>query len=127
MIRHSRDMLKRVLQAALPMVILIGIVIGSCQIHISRIGSDMQAVYVKASVNEILEDYANNTPFVGNQKVLATVARLVNMRGVPENWRIPILTREGRFVTLAQKSSPCCRKTAMVLSLAPCITTTGRI
>ena len=54
MIRHSRDMLKRVLQVVLPMVILIGIVIGSCQIHISRIGSDMQAVYVKASVNEIL-------------------------------------------------------------------------
>ena len=51
MIRHSRDMLKRVLQVVLPMVILIGIVIGSCQIHISRIGSDMQAVYVKASVN----------------------------------------------------------------------------
>ncbi|MFR8002016.1 MAG: YibE/F family protein [Hydrogeniiclostridium sp.] len=73
MIRHSRDMLKRVLQVVLPMVILIGIVIGSCQIHISRIGSDMQAVYVKASVNEILEDYTNDTPFVGNQKVLATV------------------------------------------------------
>ncbi len=73
MIRHSRDMLKRVLQVVSPMVILIGIVIGSCQIHISRIGSDMQAVYVKASVNEILEDYTNDTPFVGNQKVLATV------------------------------------------------------
>lgn len=61
------------LQILLPMIILAGIIIGGSLVDIIPIGSDSGAVYVKARVDEVLEDHSGGEPFSGNQKVIATV------------------------------------------------------
>ena len=70
---HRKDLLKRMLQMVLPMVILAGIIIGCSQIKIAKIKPDTNTFYAKAEVIEILEDYSGGQPFGGTQKVQATI------------------------------------------------------
>lgn len=70
---HRKDLLKRMLQMVLPMVILAGIIIGCSQIKITQIKPDTNNFYVKAEVIEILEDYSGGQPFGGTQKVRAII------------------------------------------------------
>lgn len=72
-IEHNKDLFKRMLQMLLPMIILSGIIIGASLVDIIPVGSDTGLIYVKATVDEIIEDYSGGEPFSGNQKVLATV------------------------------------------------------
>ncbi len=71
--KDRRNLLKRLLRIILPMVILAGIILGSSQVKINSIKSDTDTVYVKATVSKILEDNSGGQPFVGNQKVVATI------------------------------------------------------
>lgn len=57
----------------LPMVILAGIIIGSCQVKRTGIKANAEVIYAKAEVVEILEDYSGGQPYGGAQKVLATI------------------------------------------------------
>lgn len=70
---HRKDLLKRMLQMVLPMVILAGIIIGCSQIKITQIKPDTNTLYAKAEVIEILEDYSGGQPFGGTQRVQATI------------------------------------------------------
>lgn len=70
---HKKVFLKRMLQLIIPMVVLIGIIIGSYQVQVTKIGAHANTEYVKAEVTEILEDYSGGESFKGNQKVRATV------------------------------------------------------
>lgn len=70
---HRKDLLKRMLQMLLPVVILMGIIIGSYQVDRAKIKADVDNCYAKAKVTEILEDYSGGEPFTGNQKVRVTV------------------------------------------------------
>ena len=53
---NRRNLYKRVLRVLLPMVILAGIIIGSCQIKRTHIKANNNVVYVKANVTQIIED-----------------------------------------------------------------------
>ncbi len=53
---NRRNLYKRVLRVLLPMVILAGIIIGSCQIKRTHIKANNNVVYVKAKVTQIIED-----------------------------------------------------------------------
>lgn len=57
----------------LPMVILAGIIIGSGRVSVSSIKSDTQNIHVKATVTEVIEDYAEGEAFSGTQKVIARI------------------------------------------------------
>lgn len=70
---NRRCLLKRTLRILLPMVVLAGIIIGSCQVKRAHIKANAQVAYVKAQVTEILEDYSGGQPFGGVQKVFATI------------------------------------------------------
>lgn len=70
---HKKVFLKRMLQLIIPMVVLIGIIIGSYQVQISEIGANASVSYEKAEVTEILEDYSGGQPYGGNQKVRADI------------------------------------------------------
>ena len=71
--KTKKSMLKRMLQMVLPMVVLAGIIIGSCQVKMTKIKPDTDSEYAQAEVTEILEDYSGGTPFGGQQKVRVTV------------------------------------------------------
>ena len=70
---HRRVLIKRMLRMALPMVVLVGIIIGCSQVKITSIKPGYDSVHVKAQVTEILEDYSAGEAFTGNQKVTATI------------------------------------------------------
>lgn len=70
---HKKVFLKRMLQVIIPMVVLAGIIIGSYQVRITQIKPDTNTVYATAEVTDILEDYSSGQPFMGHQKVLATI------------------------------------------------------
>lgn len=55
------------------MVILAGIIIGSCQIKRTHIKANNNVVYVKAKVTQIIEDNSGGQPFGGAQKVSAKI------------------------------------------------------
>lgn len=65
---NRRNLYKRVLRVLLPMVILAGIIIGSCQIKRTHIKANNNVVYVKAKVTQIIEDNSGGQPFGGAQK-----------------------------------------------------------
>ena len=73
MMEHKKVFLKRMLQLIIPMVVLIGIIIGSYQVQITSIKASTSTSYVQAEVTEILEDYSGGQPYLGNQKVRATI------------------------------------------------------
>ena len=70
---NRRNLYKRVLRVLLPMVILAGIIIGSCQIKRTHIKANNNVVYVKAKVTQIIEDNSGGQPFGGAQKVSAKI------------------------------------------------------
>ena len=70
---NRRSLYKRVLFVLLPMVILAGIIIGSCQIKRTHIKANNNVVYVKAKVTQIIEDNSGGQPFGGAQKVSAKI------------------------------------------------------
>lgn len=70
---NRRNLYKRVLRVLLPMVILAGIIIGSCQIKRTHIKANNNVVYVKAKVIQIIEDNSGGQPFGGAQKVSAKI------------------------------------------------------
>ena len=82
---NRRNLYKRVLRVLLPMVILAGIIIGSCQIKRTHIKANNNVVYVKAKVTQIIEDNSGGQPFGGAQKVSAKITggqyrgRIVNL------------------------------------------------
>lgn len=71
--KNSKIFIKRALQVLLPMVVLMGIIIGSYQVQIQSIKPDISNFYVKAKVTEVLVDNSGGQPYSGNQKVLAVV------------------------------------------------------
>lgn len=70
---NRRCLLKRTLRIFFPMVVLVGIIIGSCRVERAHIKANAQVEYVKAQVTEILEDYSGGEPYGGTQKVLAKI------------------------------------------------------
>lgn len=70
---NRRNLYKRVLRVLLAMVILAGIIIGSCQIKRTHIKANNNVVYVKAKVTQIIEDNSGGQPFGGAQKVSAKI------------------------------------------------------
>ena len=70
---NRRSLYKRTLRVLLPVVILAGIIIGSCQIQRAHIKADNGVVYVKAKVVQIIEDNSGGQPFSGAQKVKARI------------------------------------------------------
>lgn len=70
---NRRSLYKRTLRVLLPVVILTGIIIGSCQIQRAHIKADNGVVYVKAKVVQIIEDNSGGQPFSGAQKVKARI------------------------------------------------------
>lgn len=71
--KNRRCLFKRTLRMILLMVILAGIIIGSCQVKRTGIKANAEVIYAKAEVVEILEDYSGGQPYGGAQKVLATI------------------------------------------------------
>lgn len=65
--------LKRLLRVLLPMVLLFVIIMASTRVEKQALGPDTSAVYVRATVTQILADQSGGQPFTGNQKVQATV------------------------------------------------------
>lgn len=70
---NRRSLYKRTLRVLLPVVILAGIIIGSCQIQRAHIKADNGIVYVKAKVVQMIEDNSGGQPFSGAQKVKARI------------------------------------------------------
>lgn len=70
---NRRSLYKRTLRVLLPVVILAGIIIGSCQIQRAHIKANNGVVYVKAKVIQIIEDNSGGQPFSGAQKVKARI------------------------------------------------------
>ena len=70
---NRRSLYKRTLRVLLPVVILAGIIIGSCQIQRAHIKADNGVVYVKAKIVQIIEDNSGGQPFSGAQKVKARI------------------------------------------------------
>ena len=65
---NRRSLYKRTLRVLLPVVILAGIIIGSCQIQRAHIKADNGVVYVKAKVVQIIEDNSGDSHLVGHRK-----------------------------------------------------------
>lgn len=71
--RHKKIVFQRMLRMILPVVIFTIMILCSAQVQKVKISSDTAAVYVKATVTEVLEDYSSGEPFTGSQKVAAVI------------------------------------------------------
>ena len=94
---NRRSLYKRTLRVLLPVVILAGIIIGSCQIQRAHIKADNGVVYVKAKVVQIIEDNSGGQPFSGAQKVRHEL-QADSIGDLIANWIIPIHISEVRSV-----------------------------
>ncbi len=65
--------MKRLAQIAIPMVILIGIIIGCAQVKRVQIAAQHNAEYVRAVVTEIVSDHSGGAPYGGPQIVRVTI------------------------------------------------------
>ncbi|MDD6334125.1 MAG: YibE/F family protein [Clostridia bacterium] len=71
--KNRRCLLEHTLRVLLPVVILMGIITGSCQVKRTQIKASNDVTYVKAKVIEVLEDYSGGKPYGGAQKVSAKI------------------------------------------------------
>lgn len=71
--KNNKALLKRMLQAVIPLIVLAVIIFGSSQVSIKSIKPDTDSSYAKAEVTEVLEDYSGGQPFAGHQKVKVTI------------------------------------------------------
>ena len=71
--KNRRCLLEHTLRILLPVVILMGIITGSCQVKRTQIKASNDVTYVKAKVIEVLEDYSGGKPYGGVQKVSAKI------------------------------------------------------
>lgn len=69
-----RLLVKRTLRIILPMVMLMVLIIGSCQVKRVRIKANTEVIYAKAEVEKILVDNSGGQPYGGAQKVLARIS-----------------------------------------------------
>lgn len=69
----EKDFWKRLAQIAIPMIILIGIIIGCTQIKRVQIAADHSAEYVRAVVTKVEADYSGGAPYEGPQTVRVTI------------------------------------------------------
>lgn len=68
-----KQLLRRMLRALLPMIILAGIIIGSYQVSRVPIKANTESVYAKATITAILNDHSNGEEYAGTQQVEAKV------------------------------------------------------
>lgn len=71
--KNRRCLLEHTLRVLLPVVILMGIITGSCQVKRTQIKASNDVIYVKAKVIKVLEDYSGGKPYGGAQKVSAKI------------------------------------------------------
>lgn len=69
----NKVLLGRLLRVLLPLVVLVGMIVGSSLVEKDDLSADTGSVYCKATVTEVLVDQTGGGPFAGNQKVKATV------------------------------------------------------
>ena len=69
----EKSFLKRLAQIALPMMILIGIIIGCAQVKRVQIAADHNAQYVRAVVTKVEADHSGGAPYEGPQTVRVTI------------------------------------------------------
>ena len=72
-IQKNREQTKRFLQVLLPMILLVGIVLGSRFLPKEPVGPDARYTYAKATVTKVVKDYSGGEAFKGIQLVQATV------------------------------------------------------
>ncbi|MBQ7345000.1 MAG: YibE/F family protein [Oscillospiraceae bacterium] len=63
----------RLLRVLVPLVILAGIILAAGTLEKEPMGPDTASVYVQATVTQVLEDHTGGEPFVGVQRVEATI------------------------------------------------------
>lgn len=73
MTEQKKNQFKRLLQVLLPMVLLVGIILGSALLPKETLGSDADYVYAKATVTAVEKDYSGGEAFQGIQLVRVTV------------------------------------------------------
>ncbi|MDO5402117.1 MAG: YibE/F family protein [Eubacteriales bacterium] len=69
----NKDILKRLSRIVLPMVVLLGIIMGSSLVKVNHIKADTNIIYVRAKVVSVSKDNSEVEEFGGNQKVYATI------------------------------------------------------
>ena len=69
----EKSFFKRLAQIALPMMILIGIIIGCAQVKRVQIAADHNAQYVRAVVTKVEADHSGGAPYEGPQTVRVTI------------------------------------------------------
>lgn len=70
---QKKQQFQRLLQVLVPMVILVGIILGSAGVQKTPIGPDASYTFAKATVTEVVEDYSGGEAFRGIQLVKATI------------------------------------------------------
>ena len=73
MTNEKRKKLARLMQVLLPLLVLTAMITASASIQRREISSHVDAVFVKATVDNVLQDTAHGEPFAGNQRVEATI------------------------------------------------------
>ena len=71
--KYKKGLLKRFMQALIPLLVLAMIIVASGKVEITSIKPDTNSSYARAEVTEVLEDYSGGAPYAGHQKVLVEI------------------------------------------------------
>lgn len=69
----SKVLCSRLLRVLVPLVLLVGMILGSSLVEKEDLSADTSSVYCKATVTAVLVDQTGGEPFAGSQKVEAAI------------------------------------------------------